>query len=214
MIKEGTMALAKKRRKQNGQKYTTYLAGPMQAMGWSGSGWRVYFAKLLKNYDICVQDPVKTESKKTGLSAPNTKKMLKTLTILTLQGDRESEKKFQGMMKRIETSDFWQVDRSDFIIAQVVEGVVSIGTTAEIFRSAEKKIPVYVLYVGRPQYFSYWLLNRIIESGGKVFTTRKMEGLYDCAKKCLRYLLAKFELEELERNGKNGKHKKQKNNRP
>ena len=197
----------RKAKRKNGRKYVTYLAGPMQALGWSGSGWRVYFASLLKKYNICVQDPVKSESKKTGFSPTNAKKMLKTLTILTLQGDREAEKKFLRMMNRIELNDFMMVDRSDFIVAQTIEDTVSIGTTAEIFRAAEKKIPIYALYVGRSKNLSYWLLSKIIASGGKVFTTRTMDGLQDCMKKCLQYLLNKFELEELERNGKNGKHR-------
>ena len=91
--------------------------------------------------------------------------------------------------------------------------MVSIGTTAEIFRAAEKKIPIYVLYIGRSKYLSYWLLSKIIASGGKVFTTRTMDGLQDCMKKCLQYLLNKFELEELERNGKNGKNRNNRKNK-
>ena len=95
------------------------------------------------------------------------------------------------------------VDRSDFIIAQVIEGIVSIGTTAEIIRASDRNIPVYVIYSGRSKYFSHWLLHYILKSGGKVFRENKRNGF----KECFHFLQNKFELEDLERNGRKTKKK-------
>lgn len=178
----------------------------MQAVSYSGTGWRVFLTNLLKKYNIRVQDPVKTEREKTGMSASRTKAYLKTLAALILQGDNDAERKFKKLMRRIVRNDFKMVNRSDFIIAQVIEGVVSIGTTAEIIHASEKKIPVYVIYSGRPHYFSHWLLDYIVRSGGKVFREKNK----NCFKKCLDYLRNKFELEELEleRNGVKNKRRK------
>lgn len=178
--------------------YTTYLAGPMQAIKHSGSGWRVFFTKLLAKYNVDVQNPVTSERKKTGLSATKAKKLLKWLAALSIQGDKEAERKFRKLLRRIVVSDFKMVDRCEFIIAQVIEGVVSIGTTAEIIRAAEKRIPVYVIYNGRPEHFSHWLLYYVLRSGGKVFLEKKRNGF----KKCLNFIRSRFELEQLER--KNG----------
>lgn len=179
-------------------RYTTYLAGPMQAVTHSGAGWRVLFTKLLERYGVRVQNPVTSESKKTGMTATRTKSFLKALAPMVILGDKPARKKFRNLLGRIKRTDFRMVDRSDFIIAQVLEGVVSEGTSSEIKHAAEKKIPVYVLYSGRPQYFSHWLLDNILESGGRVFLEEKKQGF----KKCLDFLRSRFALEEFERNGK------------
>lgn len=186
-------------------RYTTYLAGPMQAIKYSGTGWRVFLAKQLRRYNIEVQDPVKTESAKVGFKAARAKAMLKRLAVLVIHGgDKEAEKKFRKLLRIIVKWDFRMIDRSDFIIAQVIEGVVSVGTTAEIIYAACNRIPVYVVYSGRTEYFSHWLLHYILKSGGKVFRERKRQGFHEC----LNYLKNKFELAELERNG----HLPQRNN--
>ncbi|MDP3999770.1 MAG: hypothetical protein Q8P76_04270 [bacterium] len=179
-------------------RYTTYLAGPMQAVAHSGAGWRVFFTKLLERYGVRVQNPVTSESKKTGMTATRTKSFLKVLAPAVILGDKYARKKFRKIMGRIKRADFRMVDRCHFIIAQVIEGVVSQGTSSEIKYAADKKIPVYVLYSGRPQYFSHWLLDDVLASGGRVFLEEKRHGF----KKCLDFLRSRFALEEFERNGK------------
>ena len=125
-------------------RYTTYLAGPMQAVAHSGAGWRTKLGELLENLRICVQNPVKSESQKTGLNATKAKSRLKMLTALAIQGDKDAERRFRRMINQIVKADFICVHDSDFLIAMVVENVVSIGTTAEIIESANKRIPVYI----------------------------------------------------------------------
>ncbi len=183
---------------RNGRRhYTTYLAGPMQAVSYSGAGWRVFFTELLKRYNVLVQDPVKSESKKIGISATRAKAVLRRLAALAIWGDEDAERKFMRMLRLIVSHDFRMVHRCDFIIAQVIEGVVSIGTTSEIIEAARCKIPVYVIYSGRPEFFPHWLLYYVFRSGGRIFVEKKRNGF----KRCLNYLRNRFELEELERNG-------------
>lgn len=183
--------------------YTTYLAGPMQAIKYSGAGWRTFLTKILQRYNIKVQDPVKCEVKKTGYAPAKNKEVLAYLTALVIQGDIKAQQKFLKMMRFIVKTDLKMVERSDFIIAQVIEDVVSIGTTTEILHAAAKKIPVYVIYSGRPQYFSNWLLYAVVQSGGMVFREKKKNGFDEC----VNFLRIRFKLEELERNGKASKRK-------
>ncbi len=185
------------KRRNRCRRYTTYLAGPMQAITYSGAGWRVFFTELLKKYNVHVQDPVKSESQKIGMSATRAKALLRRLAALAIWGDEDAERRFMRVLRLIVRHDFRMVHRCDFIIAQVIEKVVSIGTTAEIIEAARCKIPVYVIYSGRPDFFSHWLLYYVIKSGGRVFVEKKRNGF----KRCLNYLKNKFELEELERNG-------------
>jgi len=186
------------------KRYTTYLAGPMQAITHSGSGWRALFTHMLAKYNVVVQNPVNSERKKTGLSAAKTKSLLKWLAALTIRGDADAQRRFRRLLRRIVVGDFQMVDRCDFIIAQVIEGVVSIGTTAEIFRAVEKRIPVYVIYSGRPEHFSHWLLYYVMKSGGRVFMEKRRNGF----KECLDYIRNRFELEQFERRNGYRRHVK------
>jgi nucleoside 2-deoxyribosyltransferase len=187
-----------KNRRRRRYHYTTYLAGPMQAVSHSGAGWRVLFSKLLERYGVRVQNPVISEPKTTGMSITRTKNYLKALAPLAMAGYKPAKEKFQKIMKRIISSDFKMVDRSDFIVAQVIEGMVSSGTQSEIEYAAEKKIPVYVLYSGQPKNFPHWLLYFILISGGRVFREEKKHGF----KECLNFIRSRFELDALERNSR------------
>ncbi|OGY63846.1 MAG: hypothetical protein A3I24_00135 [Candidatus Harrisonbacteria bacterium RIFCSPLOWO2_02_FULL_41_13b] len=174
--------------------YRTYLAGPMQNVAYSGAGWRQRLGILLEHLRIRVQDPVKSESAKTGLRPARTKVRLKMLTALAIHGDKEAEKKFRRMIKKVVKADFSCVHSSHFIIATVIENVVSIGTTAEIIEAARKKIPIYVLYLGRIENFPHWMLYYIFHSQGKIFPMkhkRDFLGLID-------FLKTKFALRRLE----------------
>ena len=178
--------------------YTTYLAGPMQAVAHSGAGWRVFFTEMLKKYNVDVQNPVKSEKDKTGLSAAGSKVLIKKLQILIItNGDQEARRKFLTLLDRMVAYDFQMVRRCHFIIAQVIENVVSTGTQEEIMEASKRRIPVYVIYNGRPEYFPAWLLRRVLRSGGRVFLERKKNGF----KECLNFLRNKWELEELEQGG-------------
>lgn len=201
------MKRTKRRKRQKRRRYTTYLAGPMQAVAHSGSGWRVFFAEMLKKYNVHVQDPVKQESKKIGLSATKAKALLKKYIVSIIQSnDHDVKRRFMRILNRMVRYDFKMVHSCDFMIAQVIEGVVSSGTQEEIIEASKCKIPVYVIYSGRPEYFPAWLLRRVLLSGGRVFQERKRNGF----KECLRYLRNKFELEELENGDQYPKKRKKK----
>lgn len=186
----------------------TYLAGPMREVRHSGSGWRTRLRKALLKRGIFAQDPVKTESAKTGWSASRTKKILKKLMVLIIRHhDRQAEKRLLEILDRIVSTDLKMVAISDFVIARVESGVLSGGTMVEIVDGArsiywqknhlpKKKKPIYVLYSGKPEKFSTWLLYFILKSGGKVFLVKKNNG----HKELLSYLDSKYDLEDCESN--------------
>lgn len=198
----GVLPLPRELKKYNA---VTYLAGPMQAARWNGVGWRNRLASaLLKRFGIYALDPVSLEKKKTGLNATRTKQLIKKLTILIIKyHDKDAEQKFMKIMNRIVSSDLEMVARANFMIAKMEEGIVSGGTTTEMidgaraiywrrkFMPKNKPKSVYVLYAGKPESFSAWLLYFVILSGGRVFLTDRNNG----HKEFLNYLQKRYELE-------------------
>lgn len=186
-------------RKRRKHFYKTYLAGPMQAVAHSGAGWRVVLGKILSHkFSIEVQDPVRAERKKTRMTATGTKNLAKTLTLLLIRGDKDAERKFLKLLRKVIELDFKAIRASRFIVALVIERVVSSGTNEEIIYASKKKIPVYILYLGRVENFPAWMLYRVLRSGGRVFPVKDVKKPSDF-NDLLEYLKRRFELEKLER---------------
>ena len=185
-------------RKHRKHCYKTYLAGPMQAVAHSGAGWRVVLGRILsKRFGVEVQDPVQDERKKTRRSATGTKNLLKTLTSLLVRGDKDAERKFLKLLRKVIELDFKAIRASRFIVALVIEGIVSSGTNEEIIYASKKKIPIYILYLGRIENFPAWMLYRILRSGGRVFPVKDVKKPRDF-NDLIEYLKRRFELEKLE----------------
>ena len=198
-------------------KALTYLAGPMQNARGNGAGWRTRLGQiLLDRFGIYPQDPVKTETTKTGLNATKSKQLLKKLMVLVIRyHDKEAEQKFMKIMNRIISSDLEMIARCNFLIAKIEENVMSGGTLTELIDAARmfywqrrympknKKKPVYVLYHGRPENFSAWPLYFILLSGGRVFLVSRNNG----HKEFLDYMQTKYDFERAEKraNGKQGR---------
>lgn len=174
----------------------------MQAVRCHGASWRRHLAGLLSKYNVDVEDPVRFEWKKTHRSPTKTKEFLKVLSGLLIRGDAKAAEKFTVLVRKIIIADLKAVRHSHFIVARVIENVVSVGTSIEIFTASFRKIPIYVLYSGKPENFPHWLLYYVVRSSGKVFVERPKGGLKESLEECVEYIRGQFKLEDLEKNSR------------
>lgn len=177
-------------------KYTTYLAGFIEANPKDADSWRNEITKKLDSPNLMIYDPVQRESQKTGKPAGE---HVEYVIGLKKSGNWE---KFIGEMNRIwlgnihpthdlidvfkllryrkiidgnskSELDFWAdyeaVIRSDFVIASMKKDIPTVGTIVEIFLAMLFKIPVYLILDTPKTETNSTLLMMVLYSGGEIF---------------------------------------------
>ena len=197
-------------------KYTTYLAGFIEAKPKEANTWRNEITKKLGSSDLIIYDPVQRESQKTGKPAGehveyviglkksgNWDKFVKEMNKIWLGNihptfDLIEVFKLLRYRKIIDGNtkhelDYWAdyeaVIRSDFIIADMKKDVQTVGTIVEIFLAMLFRIPVYLILDTPKIDTNSTLLMMVLYSGGEIFYN-----LNDATK----FIIEKYKLKTLE----------------
>jgi hypothetical protein len=181
-------------------KYTSYLAGYIEAATGSCAHWRNEVKDRLKDAPIIFYDPVEREAQKTGKKSGEHVNYIKGLK----QGGHwekfreEMTKIWFGGIKpeghipdvftylrtrklidgnELRDLDFWAdyeaTIRSDFVIANMPSAIKTIGTVGEIFVAYMYRIPIYLILDQSKTDCNSTLLYWVLESGGDVFYSPK-----------------------------------------
>lgn len=134
-------------------KTSTYLVGSMQYR--DGSEWRSQVERELCPLGIKVHNPYK----KMFMFAPKEDKEQHLIYKRMMEEERYDE--ISDIFKQIISYDLNSVDRSDFIIAQVIPGVASWGSAHELVNAQELKKPTFVFVEGGKKLCPYWLMGLI-----------------------------------------------------
>ena len=179
-------------------KYTTYLAGFIEANTKEANAWRDEISKKLDCMELAIYDPVQRESQKTGKPAGehvnyvvglkksgNWEKFIKEMNKIWLGNihstfDLIEVFKLLRYRKIIDGNtkpelDYWAdyeaVIRSDFVIANMNKEIQTVGTIIEIFLAMLFKIPVYLILDTPKSETNSTLLMMVLYSGGEIFYT-------------------------------------------
>lgn len=128
----------------------TYLVGHMQYL--SGRDWREEVSRNLKALKITCFDPYKKPFVKDVEEDESSREEMESW-MATKQYDRVTER-----MKIVRSYDLNLVDRSDFIIANLVPDVASWGSAEEITTAVRMKKPVFISMEGGKEKTPLWML--------------------------------------------------------
>jgi hypothetical protein len=180
-------------------KYTSYLAGSIEANPKDASAWRNIVKGLLQTKDVSFYDPVERESQKTGKPSGEQVKYISGLKqsgnysrfveemdkiwygTIRPDGDILDTFKFLRCRKLIDGNeprdldyfaDWEAVIRSDFLVAYISKNVPTVGTLGEILVAYLFRIPVYLILSDQTKTeCNSTLLHWVLGSGGETFYT-------------------------------------------
>ena len=131
----------------------TYLVGHMQYL--SGRNWREEVTKKLSPLSITCFDPYKKPFVKDVEEDEESREEMNTW-MKTKQYDRVTKK-----MKAIRSYDLNLVDRSDFIIANLVPDIASWGSSEELVTAVRMKKPIFISMEGGKSKTPLWMLGML-----------------------------------------------------
>lgn len=134
-------------------KTKTYLVGHMQYL--SGRNWREDVTEKLEPLKITCFDPYKKPFVKDVEEDEASRREMESW-MKTKQYDRVTEK-----MKTVRSYDLNLVDRSDFIIANLVPDVASWGSAEEIVTAVRMKKPIFISMEGGKSKTPLWMLGML-----------------------------------------------------
>lgn len=134
-------------------KTKTYLVGHMQYL--SGRNWREDVTERLEPLKITCFDPYKKPFVKDVEEDEASRREMESW-MKTKQYDRVTEK-----MKTVRSYDLNLVDRSDFIIANLVPDVASWGSAEEIVTAVRMKKPIFISMEGGKSKTPLWMLGML-----------------------------------------------------
>jgi nucleoside 2-deoxyribosyltransferase len=130
-----------------------YLAGPMEK-SLDCVSWRKEITEKLVSFGMKkenILDPSNKPKIKGSLSLSDEQKIIKELK------EKNDWKELEIFMKKIMRADLKMVDQSDFIIANLSEQVLTVGTIHEIIVARNQKKPVFLIVKDRTNFPSLWL---------------------------------------------------------
>ena len=131
----------------------TYLVGHMQYA--SGRDWREEVTEKLWELNITCFDPYKKPFIKDVEEDEASRQEMETW-MKTKQYDRVSDR-----MKTVRSYDLNLVDRSDFIIANLVPDVASWGSAEELTTAVRMKKPIFISMEGGKSHTPLWMLGML-----------------------------------------------------
>ncbi len=131
----------------------TYLVGHMQYA--SGRDWREEVTEKLGKLNITCFDPYKKPFIKDVEEDEASRQEMETW-MKTKQYDRVSDR-----MKTVRSYDLNLVDRSDFIIANLVPDVASWGSAEELTTAVRMKKPIFISMEGGKPQTPLWMLGML-----------------------------------------------------
>ena len=180
-------------------KYTTYLAGPIEAVSSKEmKSWRKEIAEKLLSSDLGIYDPVEQESNKVGKESKNQVEYITGLKqgghwdkfneemeliwwghIDTKKLDRIRLLIYLYEKARLEGNyltdfkywgDYEAVIRSDFIIVYLAKDTKTVGTLLEAHICYLFGIPIYLILPDHPKTeANSTLIDIVMKSGGNIF---------------------------------------------
>lgn len=177
-------------------KYTTYLAGFIEAQPKEAGTWRDLASEGLTHPNLEIYDPVKRECQKTGKPAGEHvqyviglkksgrwEQFMKEMNKIWLGNIHPTHDlieifKLLRYRKIIDGNEKHELDcwadyeaviRSDFVVAFMKKDVQTVGTIIEIFLAMLFKIPVYLILDAPKTETNSTLLMMVMYSGGEIF---------------------------------------------
>jgi len=129
-------------------KTKTYLVGPMQYR--NGEDWRTYVQNILQKRCITVFNPYH----KPFIKDVQEGDVVRKSTTELLEQEKYDE--VVEVFKPIRSYDLAMVDRSDFIIANIIPEVPTIGTVEEIVTAVRMKKPIFMAVEGGKKKCPLW----------------------------------------------------------
>lgn len=132
------------------KKTKTYLVGHMQYL--DGQEWRALVRNTLKPLDITVFDPY---------DKPFIKDVDEGYTVRQKLKEKMEAGDFdyvQEKMREIRIFDLNLVDRSDFIIANIVPNIASWGSAEELVTAVKMKKPTFISIEGGKKKCPQWIM--------------------------------------------------------
>jgi len=159
------------------KKYSTYLAGYMEADMEHCQGWRDRFTETMSSVPLHIDDPTKNEAEKLGMPVEESREKLYGLK----RSGRRAE--FLDIIDRIFSVDLKQVANCSFLVVYWRSDIKTVGTIGEMQLATLLGIPIYCITPDKISELNSWLLGMILINDGEIFRTPN---------ECAKYIIQKY----------------------